>query len=174
MGRYGGASDFFSTFFKRGGKSADDLAGAKRGVGAMGGSPSTSRAFAEQTINGVPASKLQKVETPEQVEDLVGGKTLNNQTPGVIIVRQDVTDAVKSNKAKLAKMGIKGAAGVAALMILTGQNNPVKAIEDAYNSARDVAGVFGDLLDFFIEYGFFICLSCSCCFMLLIMLMLLV
>jgi len=119
-------------------------------------------------------SKAINVDSLDDARSAVNGKTLNGKTVDDLAVDPDVVDATTSQSSKLAKLGIKGAAGIAALMILTGESNPVTAIEKAYNgvsdAAQDVLGVFGGLLDFFTSYGMYICLSCSCllCMILLI------
>lgn len=164
MGRY----DFFSSIFQRGGRSGAGAGGAAAGVGA------TRRAtrsvsdvdFKKAAKQDPNVSKAVNVDSLDDARSAVNGKTLNGKTVDDLAVDPDVVDATTSQSSKLAKLGIKGAAGVAALMILTGESNPVAAIEKAYkevsDAAQDVMGVVGDLLDIFTSYGLYISLSCSC------------
>jgi|SRR5210317_1899425 hypothetical protein len=89
----------------------------------------------------------------------------------------NVKAAAETKKSDLAKLGLKGAAGVAVLMILTGETNPITAIRKAVKATSDAAqkglGIFGDLLDFFSNYGMYISLASSCLVMLLVSVMLL-
>lgn len=89
----------------------------------------------------------------------------------------NVKAAAETKKSDLAKLGLKGAAGVAVLMILTGETNPITAIRKAVEATSDAAqkglNVFGDLLDFFSNYGMYISLASSCLVMLLVSIMLL-
>jgi hypothetical protein len=88
-----------------------------------------------------------------------------------------VKAAAETKKSDLAKLGLKGAAGVTVLMILTGETNPITAIKKAVEATSDAAqkglGIFGDLLDFFSNYGMYISLASSCLVMLLVSVMLL-
>ena len=89
----------------------------------------------------------------------------------------NVKAAAETKKSDLAKFGLRGAAGVAVLMILTGETNPITAIKKAVEATSDAAqkglGIFGDLLDFFSNYGMYISLASSCLVMLLVSVMLL-
>ena len=86
-----------------------------------------------------------------------------------------VISAATSKKSDLLKFGLKGAGGVAVLMILTGEKNPIEAIKKAVEATSDAAqqglNVFGDLIDFFSNYGMYISLSSSCLVMLLVSVM---
>lgn len=89
----------------------------------------------------------------------------------------EVQDAAAKNPQKLKELGLKGAMGVAALMILTGESNPLKAIESALDTAEETADAARDtasglfkglrgLIDFITDYGLWVCLvSCCCIFM---------
>tara|TARA_B000000477_G_C5994028_1_gene186136 strand:+ start:93 stop:692 length:600 start_codon:yes stop_codon:yes gene_type:complete len=85
--------------------------------------------------------------------------------------------AATSKRSDLAKFGLKGVAGVAVLMILTGEKNPLEAIKKALAAARDAAkdglDIFKNLLDFFTNYGVYMSVSSSCLIMLLVSVMLL-
>ena len=158
MGRFD-----LSSFFGKGTRSA--AGNAQAGLGNVGRSVSDVdfKKAAKQDPN---ISKAINVDSLDDARSAVNGKTLNGKTVDDLAVDPDVVDATTSQSSKLAKLGIKGAAGIAALMILTGESNPVTAIEEAYNgvsdAAQDVLGVFGGLLDFFTSYGLYISLSCSC------------
>ena len=85
--------------------------------------------------------------------------------------------AATSKRSDLLKFGLKGVAGVAVLMILTGEKNPLEAIKKALAAARDAAkdglDIFKNLLDFFTNYGVYMSVSSSCLIMLLVSVMLL-
>ena len=160
-----------SSLFSGGTRSAGGTAQA--GLGNVGRRVSDAdfKKAAKQDPN---ISKAVNVDSLDDARSAVGGKTLNGKTVDDLAVDPDVKAAEVSQASKLTKLGIKGAAGIAALMILTGESNPVTAIEEAYNgvsdAAQDALGVFGNLLDFFTSYGMYISLSCSCmlCMILLI------
>jgi hypothetical protein len=162
MGRF----DFFSSIFQRGGRS-----GAGNAAAGVGATRRATRSVSDADFT-TAASKNANVRSAADVTDAAGaeravnGRTLNGKSATELSVDPDVVDATTSQSSKLAKLGIKGAAGVAALMILTGESNPIAAIEKAYkevsDAAQDVMGVVGDLLDIFTSYGLYISLSCSC------------
>lgn len=85
--------------------------------------------------------------------------------------------AATSKRSDLAKFGLKGVAGVAVLMILTGEKNPLEAIKKALEATRNAAkqglDIFQNLLDFFTNYGVYMSVSSSCLIMLLVSVMLL-
>ena len=98
--------------------------------------------------------------------------------------QKNVQDAAKTKKDDLAKLGLQGAAGVAALMILTGESNPISAVEAAVDgaskaakTARDAAGgglnIINQLIDFFTNFGLYICLCCCCIIFLIAIFMIL-
>ena len=160
-----------SSLFGRGTRSAGD--NVQAGLGNVGRRVSDAdfKKAAKQDPN---ISKAVNVDSLDDARSAVNGKTLNGKTVDDLAVDPDVKAAEVSQASKLTKLGIKGAAGIAALMILTGESNPVTAIDKAVNkvsdAAQDVLGVFGGLLDFFTSYGMYISLSCSCmlCMILLI------
>ena len=85
--------------------------------------------------------------------------------------------AATSKRSDLLKFGLKGVAGVAVLMILTGEKNPLEAIKKAIEATRNAAkqglDIFQNLLDFFTNYGVYMSVSSSCLIMLLVSVMLL-
>lgn len=80
--------------------------------------------------------------------------------------------AARSKKSDLLKFGLKGVAGVAVLMILTGEKNPLEAIKKALDAARDAAkqglDIFQQLFDFLTNYGVYMSVSSACLVMLLV------
>lgn len=120
-------------------------------------------------LDGKSASKKQDILSTEMNVPKADVKA-TMEDPAVIA-------AAASKKSDLAKFGLKGAAGVTVLMILTGETNPITAIKKAVEATSDAAqkgiGIFGDLLDFFSNYGMYISLASSCLVMLLVSVMLL-
>lgn len=120
-------------------------------------------------------SKAVGVDNIEDARTAVNGKTLNGKTVDELAVDAKVKEAEVSQASKLAKLGIKGAAGIAILMILTGESNPITAIDNAVSKTSDTAqgvlGAFGGLLDFFTTYGTTISLSCSCCICIILLIL---
>ncbi len=124
--------------------------------------------LARKTDNKPPAEKQNIISTEMGVPK--ADVKAKMEDPAVIA-------AAASKKSDLAKFGLKGAAGVAVLMILTGEKNPLKAIQKAVEVARDTAkqglDIFQNLLDFFTNYGVYMSVSSSCLIMLLVSVMLL-
>ena len=56
----------------------------------------------------------------------------------------DVKSASKSEASKLARVGLKGAGAVAALMILTGNKNPITAVTEVVEGAADLGADLGE------------------------------
>ena len=56
----------------------------------------------------------------------------------------DVKSASRSEGAKLARVGLKGAGAVAALMILTGNKNPITAVTEVVEGAADIGADLGE------------------------------
>lgn len=144
-----------------------------------GSSPALPRSDATKIINGRGGTKeigrdmpLTKVDTEEYI-------AVNSNTP-----RAEVKDmmedpaaisAARTKKTDLAKFGLKGVGGVAVLMILTGEKNPLEAIKKALEATRNAAkqglDIFQNLLDFFTNYGVYMSVSSSCLVMLLVAVM---
>lgn len=110
----------------------------------------------------------------------------NNPTSAEIELsnRPDVQSTATARAADLARLGLKGALGVAALMILTGKSNPGDAINEALKAARETAKTAADagggflkviaqVTAFFKKYGLYISLSSSCLVFLMLLLPLL-
>lgn len=143
-----GRRDWFSNLFRGGGRGGGGNVGnLNLGPKGRGGAPPRT-----------PAQALENAPTDE-VENL--SKQAN------------VKNAAATNKSDLAKLGLKGATGVAALMVLTGESNPVIAIREAVNAAskaartaREAAGgglnIINQLIDFFTNFGLYVCLCCCC------------
>ena len=143
--------DWFSNLFRGGGRGGGGNASKVRNLGATSPKPKNTR-------QALDAQALEKAPTTE-VENL--SKQAN------------VKNAAATNKSDLAKLGLKGATGVAALMVLTGESNPVIAIREAVNAAskaartaREAAGgglnIINQLIDFFTNFGLYVCLCCCC------------
>ena len=90
----------------------------------------------------------------------------------------NVKSASISEASKLTRVGLKGAGAVAALMILTGNSNPVTAVKEVVEGAADIGedlgkglgGLFkgfGDIFAFIGSYGKYAS-SASSCILLLI------
>ena len=83
----------------------------------------------------------------------------------------DVQEAANVRKSDLAKVGLKGAAGVAFLMFLTKKNNPIDAIDiflDKTSEAfQDILKGLDKILKFFSSYGVYMSLCCCCLLFLL-------
>ena len=90
----------------------------------------------------------------------------------------DVKSASSSEASKLTRVGLKGAGAVAALMILTGNSNPITAVTEVVEGAADIGedlgkglgGLFkgfGDIFAFIGSYGKYAS-SASSCILLLI------
>lgn len=151
---------------------ASGATGSRSGFDGLRTTPSTtpstrSPKSVEETEIATNARALQKAPTSE-----VSAKA----------AQPNVQKAANDNASKLAKLGLKGALGVAALMVLTGESNPVTAIQKALEAAEEVvdtatdagAGLLGliqQLIDFFTNYGLFVCLSSSMCLFLVMVLM---
>ena len=83
----------------------------------------------------------------------------------------DVQEAANVRKSDLAKLGLKGAAGVAFLMILTKKNNPIDAInvflDNTSEAFQDILKGLDKILKFFSSYGVYMSLCCCCLLFLL-------
>jgi hypothetical protein len=154
-----GRRDWFSNLFRGGGRGGGGNVGnLNLGATGRGGAPPSSKVKLENTPQAQKAQALENAPTDE-VENL--SKQAN------------VKNAAATNKSDLAKLGLKGATGVAALMVLTGESNPVIAIREAVNAAskaartaREAAGgglnIINQLIDFFTNFGLYVCLCCCC------------
>tara|TARA_R110001592_G_scaffold125121_1_gene334450 strand:+ start:13648 stop:14136 length:489 start_codon:yes stop_codon:yes gene_type:complete len=146
--------DWFSNLFRGGGRGG----GGNVGNLNLGATPPPSKVKPKDTPQAKSAQALENAPTTE-VENL--SKQAN------------VKNAAATNKSDLVKLGLKGATGVAALMVLTGESNPVIAIREAVNAAskaartaREAAGgglnIINQLIDFFTNFGLYVCLCCCC------------
>ena len=144
--------DWFSNLFRGGGR------GGGGNVGNLNIGATPPKVKPRDTPQAKNAQALENAPTTE-VENL--SKQAN------------VKNAAATNKSDLAKLGLKGATGVAALMVLTGESNPVIAIREAVNAAskaartaREAAGgglnIINQLIDFFTNFGLYVCLCCCC------------
>ena len=158
MGRFDWLSNAFGRGGRRGARAAGDTNLGAVGRGARGADLPITDVELRNAPQVKDAKALQDAPTPE-------AKNLANQ--------KNVQDAAKTKKDDLAKLGLKGAAGVAALMILTGESNPILAIKAGIDgaskvakTARDAAGgglnIINQLIDFFTNFGLYICLCCCC------------
>jgi len=83
----------------------------------------------------------------------------------------DVKEAANVKKTELTKLGLKGAAGVAFLMVLTKKNNPIDAInyflDKTSEAFQDILKGLDKILKFFSNYGVYMSLCCCCLLFLL-------
>ena len=107
-----------------------------------------------------------------------GRTTPNGKTVDDLVDDPNLKNAMDSNPKKISKLAIKGVAGLAALMILTGKDDPVDAINDAYNkttdAAKDSLNIFDKIINFFTSYGMYMSLSCVCSICTLIIIIVLI
>tara|TARA_B110000858_G_C17741427_1_gene445118 strand:- start:32 stop:631 length:600 start_codon:yes stop_codon:yes gene_type:complete len=146
-----------------------------------GRSASLPRSEATDLINGRGGTKQIGTEM-EDIPDAAGKRkyiSTNSNTP-LSEVDEMFDDpraiaAATSKRSDLLKFGLKGVAGVAVLMILTGEKNPLEAIKKALEATRNAAkqglDIFQNLLDFFTNYGVYMSVSSSCLVMLLVSVM---
>lgn len=90
---------------------------------------------------------IKRFGTPKKaVDDIVtkGTKNADGLDAKTLAKNDDVIAASKSQKTSLARMGIQGALGVGALMILTGNSNPVTAIKETAEGAADIGADLGE------------------------------
>ena len=146
-----------------------------------GRSASLPRSDATELVNGKGGTKQIGRDMPKKKVDQEEYISVNSNTPRAE-VKEMMEDpaaiaAATSKRSDLLKFGLKGVAGVAVLMILTGEKNPLEAIKKALAAARDAAkdglDIFKNLLDFFTNYGVYMSVSSSCLIMLLVSVMLL-
>ena len=134
------------------------LPGGKPKVDVPGGKKPSPKKAEVKNLKGKSEADIKKS---------VGGKTLNGKKIDDIAADPKVIDAAKKNKNSLKKLGIGlagGAAGLAALMIIYGEANPLeaikKALDDAGETVDDVTGGIGDffkkITDGIKKFGFFI------------------
>jgi len=144
-----------------------------------GRSASLPRSEATDLINGRGGTKQIGRDMPLTKVDQEKYISVNSNTPRAE-VKEMMEDpaaiaAATSKRSDLLKFGLKGVAGVAVLMILTGEKNPLKAIKKALEATRDAAkqglDIFQNLLDFFTNYGVYMSVSSSCLIMLLVSVM---
>ena len=90
---------------------------------------------------------IKRFGTPKKAADDIvtkGTKNADGLDAKTLAKNDDVIAASKSQKTSLARMGIQGALGVGALMILTGNNNPVTAIKETAQGAADIGADLGE------------------------------
>jgi len=90
---------------------------------------------------------IKRFGTPKKAADDIvtkGTKNADGLDAKALAKNDDVIAASKSQKTSLARMGIQGALGVGALMILTGNNNPVTAIKETAEGAADIGADLGE------------------------------
>lgn len=161
MGRF----DWFSNAFGRGSR------------GAAGGVSDLPVGSVRKGVSNADAKSVNV--KPDDAKAVQGTPEAQN-----LAKQKNVQDAAKIKKDDLAKLGLQGAAGVAALMILTGESNPISAVEAAVDgasevakTARDAAGgglnIINQLIDFFTNFGLYICLCCCCIIFLIAIFMIL-
>ena len=126
---------------------------------------------------------IKRFGTPKKAADDIvtkGTKNADGLDAKTLAKNDDVIAASKSQKTSLARMGIQGALGVGALMILTGNNNPITAIKETAEGAADIGadlgeGVgglfkgFGEMFALIGSHGKYVS-SASSCMLLLILL----
>ena len=152
--------------FKSGSKTSPSIAkGAKQAVagaagnfrGAIGrGARTTGRAMSRGGKKAVAVlsaggkkakDAIKRFGTPKKAADDIvtkGTKNADGLDAKTLAKNDDVIAASKSQKTSLAKMGIRGALGVGALMILTGNNNPITAIKETAQGAADIGADLGE------------------------------
>ena len=159
MGRYDGFFDTASSSASAGtrsaGRAASGAAGNLRGA-ITRGARNTGRAMgrvgrnvgATLSAGGKKAKDaIKRFGTPKKAADDIvtkGTKNADGLDAKTLAKNDDVIAASKSQKTSLARMGIRGALGVGALMILTGNNNPVTAIKETAEGAADLGADLGE------------------------------
>ena len=137
---------------------AGNLRGAFKKTGrAMGrGAKTTGRAMSRGGKKAVAVlsaggkkakDTIKNFGTPKKAADDIvkkGTKNSSGLDAKTLAKSDDVIAASKSQSKSLAKIGIKGALGVGALMILTGNNNPVTAIKETAEGAADIGADLGE------------------------------
>lgn len=168
MGRF----DWFTNAFGRGGR------GVTGGVSDLPVGP-VRKGVSNTDITPITDIELRNAPQVKDANAVQGTPEAQN-----LAKQKNVQDAAKTKKDDLAKLGLQGAAGVAALMILTGESNPISAVEAAVDgaskaakTARDAAGgglnIINQLIDFFTNFGLYICLCCCCIIFLIAIFMIL-
>jgi len=126
---------------------------------------------------------IKRFGTPKKaVDDIVtkGTKNSDGLDAKALAKNDDVIEASKSQKTSLTKMGIQGALGVGALMILTGNKNPVTAIKETAKGVADIGadlgeGIgglfegFGEMFAFIGSNGKYVSSSSSCMLLLIVL-----
>lgn len=123
---------------KKAKKAADAAAQPNLDVGASGSKKTPQRKKADNIKN----------KSDEKIRESVKGKKLLDEDVDEIAADPNVIDAAKKNKDRLKKIGITGAVGLAALMIIYGEPNPIKAIKKAMEEAGEV---FDEATDMFTD-----------------------
>ena len=175
----------FSSLFKTGAKSSDELAtaikAAKAEAKVVGNAADAAKAAknADEVADLAKAAKAAK--TAGKVEDAAktsakltdkikviktaedAAKATSTSLGTVKKIQKGVQDFLKANPkvaSRLTKAGL-GAAAIGALMIMTGEGNPLKAIEAAIGEVTEAVGdtigdtlhnAFGPTLDFLKQF----------------------
>jgi hypothetical protein len=164
MGRF----DWVGNLIGRGGRGGTK-ADLKRTFGAISDG-STDAAGSRGATRATSETDLQNTKTAQNAQAIQESPTTEAKN---LANQKNVQDAAKTKKDDLAKLGLKGAAGVAALMILTGESNPIAAVQAAVEGAQSAAetarnaasgglNIIDQLISFFTNFGLYICICCSC------------
>ena len=193
MGRYDGFFDTASSSASAGtrsaGRAASGAAGNLRGA-ITRGARNTGRSIgrvgrnvgATLSAGGKKAKDaIKRFGTPKKAADDIitkGTKNADGLDAKTLAKNDDVIEASKSQTTSLAKMGLRGAVAVGALMILTENRNPITAIRETAEGATDIGADvgkglgglfegFGEMFAFMGSNGKYIS-SASSCMLLLI------
>jgi hypothetical protein len=179
MGRYSGG---FETVVETAGTSATATTkGASRSLSAGAGAStdlfrSTGRVLSNTGRNVVTVlseggrrarTAFANFGTPKKAVDNViekGIKNADGLDAKTLAKSDDVIEASRTQTTSLAKMGLRGALAVGALMILTENSNPITAIREAAEGAADLGADvgkglgglfkgFGEMFAFLGSYG---------------------
>tara|TARA_B100001769_G_scaffold273683_1_gene270400 strand:+ start:3611 stop:4219 length:609 start_codon:yes stop_codon:yes gene_type:complete len=195
MVRYSGAFDTAFSSVSSGSKAT--ARAVATGAGNFGsslraGARNTTRAISRGGKNaasvlstGAKKAKvaIKKFGTPKKAADDIikkGTKNSDGLDAKTLAKNDDVIEASKSQSRSLTKMGIQGALGVGALMILTGNKNPITAIKETAEGAADIGedlgkGIgglfegFGEMFAFIGSNGKYVSSSSSCMLLLIIL-----
>ena len=135
--------------------------------------------FSKAAKKNPAVSSASNVDDVASAKTAVNGKTTpNGKTVDDLVADPNLKNAMNANPKKISRLAIKGVAGLAALMILTGNDDPVDAIDDAYNKTTDAAkeslNLFDKIINFFTSYGMYMSLSCVCSICMIIIIMVLI
>ena len=195
MGKYSAAFDTAFSSVSSGSKAT--ARAVATGAGNFGsslraGARNTTRAISRGGKNaasvlstGAKKAKvaIKKFGTPKKAADDIikkGTKNSDGLDAKTLAKNDDVIEASKSQSRSLTKMGIQGALGVGALMILTGNKNPITAIKETAEGAADIGedlgkGIgglfegFGEMFAFIGSNGKYVSSSSSCMLLLIVL-----